>query len=95
MTQPKNKTEDLLLSITRNCETLINQAHRKAEETLEFKMVKSREKFRFNSPIQIDGDWMIGLIGLEIYNSIFNITEEDDKIDLYKDVLKMSFHTLN
>ena len=40
MIQPKNQTEDLLLSITKNCQTLIKQTHRKAEETLEFKMIK-------------------------------------------------------
>ena len=32
--QTKNGTEDLLLSITKNCETLIKQAHTRAEETL-------------------------------------------------------------
>ena len=38
MIRPKNETENLLLSITKNCETLIKQTHRKAEETLEFKI---------------------------------------------------------
>ena len=84
MIQPKNETEDLLLSITKNCETLIEQTHRKAEETLEFRMIKSRETFYFNPPIQIQGDWMIGLTDLEVYNSIFNITEENNKFELYK-----------
>ena len=37
MIQPKNKTEEILLSINKNCETLIEQTHREAEETLEFK----------------------------------------------------------
>ena len=36
MIKPKNETEDLLLSITKNCETLIEQTHIKFEETLEF-----------------------------------------------------------
>ena len=31
MVRPKNESEDLLLSITKNCETLIQQTHRKAE----------------------------------------------------------------
>ena len=74
MIQPKNKTEDLLLSITKNCETLIEQTHTKAEETLEFKMNKPRETFQFKPPIQIEGDWIIGLTDLEVYNTIFNIT---------------------
>ena len=84
MIKPKNETDDLLLSITKNCETLIEQTHRKAEETLEFTLVKSRETFHFKPLIQTEGDWMIGLVDLEVYNSIFNITEENNKFELYK-----------
>ena len=53
MIKPKNPTEDLLLSITKNFETLIEQTHRKTEETLDFKMTKPRETFHFKPPIQI------------------------------------------
>ena len=84
MIRPKNETEDLLLSITKNCETLIEQTHRKAEETLEFKMIKPREAIHFKPPIQVKCDWMIGLTNLAEYNSIFNITEENNKFELYK-----------
>ena len=83
MIRPKNETEDLLLS-TKNCETIIDQTHRKAEETLEFKMTKPRETFHFTPPVQITGDWMIGSTDLEVNNSIFNITEENNKFKLYK-----------
>ena len=84
MIRPKNETEDLLLSITKNCEKLVEQTHRKPEETLEFKMLKPRETFHFNKPIHTKGDWMLGLIDLEVYISIFNITEENNKFQLYK-----------
>ena len=84
MIRPKNETENLLLSITKNCETLIEQTHRKEEETLEFELIKPKETFHFNPPIQINGNWMIGLTDLEVYNSIFNITEENNKFELYK-----------
>ena len=84
MIRPKNQTEDLLLSITKNCETLFERTHRKAEETLEFEMIKSRETFHFKPPTQVEGDSKIGLIDLEVYNSIFNITEENNKFKLYK-----------
>ena len=30
MIQPKNETKDLLLSITKNCEKLVEQTHRKS-----------------------------------------------------------------
>ena len=84
MIQPKNITEDLLLSITKNCETLIQQTHTKPQETLEFKMTKPRETFHFKTPFQIKGDSMIGLTDLGVYNSIYNITEENNKFELYK-----------
>ena len=75
MIRPKNEPEDLLLSITKICEKLVEQTHRKPEETLEFKMIKPRETFHFNSPIQTKADWMLGLIDIEVYNSFFNITK--------------------
>ena len=84
MIRPTNETEDLLLSITKNCETLIDQTHRKSEETLEFKMKKSKETFHFIPPVEVKENWMLGLVDLEVYYSIFNITEEKNKFKLYK-----------
>ena len=85
MIRPKNQTEDLLLSITKNCETLVEQTHRKIEEALEFKLTKVRETFHFDPSIQIKGDWMTGLTSLEVYNSIFNINTTENKLELYTD----------
>ena len=82
--RPKNETEDLLLSITKNCETLIKQTHRRAEETLEFKMTKPTETFHFKPSIQVKENWMLGLVDLEVYNSIFKITEENIKFEIYR-----------
>ena len=80
--RPKNETEDLLLSITKTCETLIEQTHRKAEEKLEFKVTKPRELFQFNPPIRIKEDLIIGLISSEGNNSFFNKTEEKTQIQI-------------
>ena len=85
MIRPKNETEDLLLSITKNCETLIEQTYTKPQETLEIKMIKPKETFHFKPPIQVKGDWMIGLTDLEVYNSIINISKENNKFELYRD----------
>ena len=85
MIRPKNETEGLLLSITKKCETLIDQTHRKAEETLEFKMNKPRQTFHFKPSFRIQDSWMIGLTSLEVYNSIFIITERNNKFELYRD----------
>ena len=95
MIRPKTETEDLLLSITKKCQTLVQQAHRKPEETLEIKMLKPRETFHFNPPIHTKGDWMLGLIDLEVYKSIFNITKENNKFELYTDTFdEFSFEEL-
>ena len=82
--RPKNETEDLLLSITINCETLIKQTQRKPEETLEYKLTKPRETFHFNPSVEVKEDCMIGLTDLEVYNSHFNVTEKNNKFELYK-----------
>ena len=71
MIRPKNETEDLLVSVSKTCQTLIDQTHRKAEETWEFKLIKSRETFYSIPPISIEGAWMIGSASLEVYISIF------------------------
>ena len=47
-------------------------------------MIKQRETFHFKSPIQVKGDWMIGITNLEVYKSIFNIIEENNKFELHK-----------
>ena len=82
--RPKIETEDLLYSITKNCETLIKQTHGNTEETLEFEKIKTRETFHFNPPVDFKEDWMIGLTDLEVYNSIFNINTANNNIKLYK-----------
>ena len=94
MIRPKNLTEDSLSSITKNCGKLIEQTHRKAEETLEFTLTKSREPSHFNPPVQIKGDRMTGLTSLEVNNSIFNITEESNKFGLCTNNIEFSFEEL-
>ena len=75
MIRPEKEPEDLLLSKTKRCGTLIKQTHTKAQETLEFKWIKSRQIFQFIPPVEVKEDWMIGLPSLEVYNSNFSITE--------------------
>ena len=74
----KTETEDLKLSITKNCETLIARTHTKPHETLEPKLTKTREAFSCKPPVNLglDYNWMIELTGLELLNSIFYTTEK-------------------
>ena len=95
MVQPKNETEDLLLSITKNCETFFKQTHTKAEETLEFKLAKSRETISFKPPTSIEASWMIGLTSLDTYNSIFKKAHENNQFQLFTDTFdEFSFEKL-
>ena len=78
-----------------NCQALFEQTHRKAEKTLEFKLIKPKETFYFNQPIQIKEDWMIGLTSLEVYNSIFHINTTNNKFQLFTDTFdEFSFEEL-
>ena len=72
MILPRNETNDLLLSITKNCETPIKQTHTKPEETLEFKLTKTRETFSIkpSNILGLDSNWLVRLTNLEVYNSI-------------------------
>ena len=85
MIRPKNETGDLLLSITKNCETTIKPTHTEPQELLEFKLSIPRESFSFIPLISIEGCCMVGLTNLEVCNSFFQITEENSKLDLYRD----------
>ena len=44
MIRPKNETRNLLLSLTKSCEMLIEQTHTKPQETSEFKLTKPKKK---------------------------------------------------
>ena len=88
MIRPKNETESFLFSLTKNCETPIHQTHTKPQETLEYKLTKSRKtcSFKPSSDLGFDFKWMVGLQCLEVYNSFFNITEEINKFELHTDI---------
>ena len=76
MIRQQKQTEELLLSIPKNCETTNNQTHSKPQETLEFKLTNPRGIHQFQPPIPMERSWMIGLTGLEVDNYFFNTTEE-------------------
>ena len=85
MIRTKTMTEDLLQSVTKNCETLFEQTYGKNEETLEFKISNRRQTFHFNPVVlKLKEDWMIGLTCLEVYNSVLNVNATNNKFKLYK-----------
>ena len=83
--------QDLSLLITKKCETLIHQTRTRPGKTLEFKFTTSRETFHFNPPVEVKQNWMIRLISLEVYNSVYNITPENNKFELSTGYLEDEF----
>ena len=59
MIGPRNEIKEFLLSNTKTCETLIEQTHTKAQETLEFRFIQSRETFSIQTPIKNEKSWMV------------------------------------
>ena len=69
----KNETEDLLLSLTKHCKTLIKKTHTKLQNTLELKLMKPRETFslKISFILRLGSKRTIRLTRLEVYNSLF------------------------
>ena len=89
----QNET-DLLLSITKNCETLIKQIPAELQGSVEFELIKPKETFS-NKPsnkLGLESNWMFGLTNLELYSSVLNIADENNKFDLYTNFLRC-FHS--
>ena len=45
MIRPRNETKDLLLSITKSCEMLIEQTHKNPSETKYFELINQKKHF--------------------------------------------------
>ena len=70
MIQRETKTDDLLLSKTKNCERLIQQTHSKTEETMEFELTKRKKNTFFqttNANQRIMDDRINKFRGLKFY----------------------------
>ena len=62
---------------------------------MEFKFSQPGETLSFFPPISIEGSWMTGMISLEVFKSILNITHEDNDFELYTDTFdEFSFKEL-
>ena len=75
---------ELLLLIKKHTDTLIEQTKTKPQETLEFKMIRSKQTFSFSPPINLieEGKWLLGVTSLECTNSVFNITNENNSFSI-------------
>ena len=75
---------DLLLSIIKHTDTLIEQTKTKPQETLEFKMNKQRQTFSVNPLINLveENKWMLAVSSFECINNVFNITDENNSFSI-------------
>ena len=57
---------------------ITEQTKTKPQETLEFNLRKPVETCSFRIPLSLeDGEWLIRVTSLEVYNSIFRIIQEN------------------
>ena len=77
-----NKQESLLLSIAKSNLDIVENTLSKPQETLEFKMNKQKESFSFDIPLELSEQWMMGVTSLEVYNTVYNITEKNNKLKI-------------
>ena len=77
-----DKKEYLLLSIAKSNQEIVENTHSKPQETLEFKMNKQKESFSFDVPLELPEQWMMGVTSLEVYNSVYNITNKNNSFQI-------------
>ena len=77
-----DKKESLLLSIAKSNQEIVENTHSKPQETLEFKMNKQKESFSFDVPLELPEQWMMGVTSLEVYNSVYNITNKNNSFQI-------------
>ena len=75
---------ELLLSIKKHTDTLIEQTKTKPQESLEFKLNKQRKTFSFNPPINLaeEDKWLLAVSSFECTNSVFNITDDNNSFSI-------------
>ena len=82
-----DKKDSLLLGLAKSNMDIVESTLSKPQETLEFKMKKQKESFSFDVPLELPEQWMMGVPSLEVYNTVYNITEKNNKLKIFlKDV---------
>ena len=77
-----DKKESLLLSIAKSNLDIVENTLSKPQETLEFKMNKQKESFSFDVPLELPEQWMMGVTSLEVYNSVYKITNKNNSFQI-------------
>ena len=77
-----DKKESFLLSIAKSNQEIVENTHSNPQETLEIKMTEQKESFSFDVPLQLNEKWMMGVTSLEVYNTVYTITEKNNKLQI-------------
>ena len=64
-------------------ERLLSKGIEKQMKHWNSNLANKEECFNLFSLISIEESWMLGLTSLEVYNFIFDITQENNKLELY------------
>ena len=64
------------------------------QQTFGFKLNNSHESFSINSPSNSDGEWLLGVTSLEIYNCAFMINEDNISFSIDSPGLWEDFKTI-
>ena len=75
--------KESLLSIAKPNLNIVENTLSKPQETLEFKMIKQKESFSFDIPLELPEKRMMGVTSLEVYNTVYNITEKNNKLEIH------------
>ena len=78
-----DKKESLLLCIAKSNLDIVENTLSKPQKTLEFKMNKQKESFSLDIPLDLPEQWMMGVTSLEVYNTVYNITEKNNKLKFF------------
>ena len=76
---------ELLLSIKKHTDTLIEHTKSRPKETLELKMNKRMENFSFKPPINLveERNCLLAVSSFKTTNTIFNITDEKNNLTIF------------
>ena len=77
-----DKQESLLSSFAKSNQKTVENTHFKPQETLEFKMTKQKGSFSIEVPLILNEKWIMGVTSLEVYNTVYNITNSNNKLEI-------------
>ena len=77
-----DEKESFFLNIAKSNQENVENTHSKPQETLEFRMTNQKESFSFDVPLELNEKWMMGVTSLEVYKTVYNITDKNNKLQI-------------